>query len=629
MEILTDTEKNKLCVWIEKSADNLNGASPQEISDRVIKILRARQAHNRAPSTPSAQRVPLTSKEECLLSEPNAHVSKRWLQRFYALFIDRIEPKQERTQEAKRTKKQCEATVQRHFYGEFGLDAELKDASIMDSEGIISDPRRIIQLDELPQFLNFQTQKGKAVGRKGKPLQKSTSANRETVSVTTIADLSGFIYGLHLNVARKQFVASFADSLNVPDWTSLKFDDQILLFEGRSTYGLVSATAKGMQTGKSFLELLRSLREQIEARNELEVKRGSPPIKFPVVIPLDNHISRFDADVLEQGTYREVISEDEESAANQLGFRLWFEESNTSHFLQMWDQVNKAFHGAYNKGRDEYKKQHKARYGEEPDIGLPEFMEILGGCRDLNLQGIWFTWINRTNIIAAWRKVGFLQDRFDPSQIDRTHFLDVDEPPAPEGPQSVDEVLALPPPPGVRKGSQDDLKNTIKNLTEYARRLESAKFNPDSIPGLLEPKPHEVKKRKRDQSRVEVSEGGSATLRQLDVSAKRKKSEKEAEQARIDKKKEAREEAKSAAEQARSDLNFWFDMCNGEDGCMCQQDPCCVLALKKCPTCGALKPHLCKVRACVEARKAPALLALEDHSPPALTSPQPFPALLA
>ena len=33
--------------------------------------------------------------------------------------------------------------------------AELKDAKISDDDGVIEDGRRIIQLDELPQFLDY------------------------------------------------------------------------------------------------------------------------------------------------------------------------------------------------------------------------------------------------------------------------------------------------------------------------------------------------------------------------------------------------------------------------------------------------------------------------------------------
>ena len=66
----------------------------------------------------------------------------------------------------------------------------------------------------------------------------------------------------------------------------------------------------------------------------------------------DNHGSRFHPTVLK-------ITDPDDSAF--IGILLDFEESNTSQFLQMWDQINKAAHAAYNKGKDEYKKQYKSK----------------------------------------------------------------------------------------------------------------------------------------------------------------------------------------------------------------------------------------------------------------------------
>ena len=82
------------------------------------------------------------------------------------------------------------------------------------------------------------------------------------------------------------------------------------------------------------------------------------------------------------------------------------------------------------------------RYGEEPDIGLSEFLEIVGGCGDLNLQGMWWTWVAPHHVISAWRAVGLTQTGFDPASIDRSNFIDQALAPAaaPEGPQSVDEA---------------------------------------------------------------------------------------------------------------------------------------------------------------------------------------------
>ena len=65
-----------------------------------------------------------------------------------------------------------------------------------------------------------------------------------------------------------------------------------------------------------------------------------------------------------------------------------------------------------------------ARCKVEPDIGVPEFLEIFGGCKDLNLAGIWFSWVTRTSILGAWRKVGVLGRTTDGAQISRAAFID-------------------------------------------------------------------------------------------------------------------------------------------------------------------------------------------------------------
>ena len=83
-----------------------------------------------------------------------------------------------------------------------------------------------------------------------------------------------------------------------------------------------------------------------------QVAAGEEPIEFPVVFLGDNHGSRFDEAVLE-------LTDPENPKF--IGILLDMEESNTSQFLQMWDQINKAAHAAYNKGKKEYKRQYKSK----------------------------------------------------------------------------------------------------------------------------------------------------------------------------------------------------------------------------------------------------------------------------
>eukprot|EP00965_Chrysotila_dentata_P235313 6200675-Pleurochrysis_carterae.AAC.1 len=75
--------------------------------------------------------------------------------------------KGEKAKDAKRAKNQTEATVHNLFFGHYGLEKELIDAGIMDPVSkCISDPRRIIGIDETPQMLdnNGQGPRPKAIG---------------------------------------------------------------------------------------------------------------------------------------------------------------------------------------------------------------------------------------------------------------------------------------------------------------------------------------------------------------------------------------------------------------------------------------------------------------------------------
>ena len=74
------------------------------------------------------------------------------------------------------------ATVERHFHGEFGLEAELVDAKVMDPETkVIADPRRVLNCDETPQPIDAP-QKGrrpKVVKAKGKPVRKAMATTEQ------------------------------------------------------------------------------------------------------------------------------------------------------------------------------------------------------------------------------------------------------------------------------------------------------------------------------------------------------------------------------------------------------------------------------------------------------------------
>ena len=652
--IMTDLETDKLVKWILACAANDNPATESEVSEQVTKMLQCRRLANRHAKNgkPGSKTVPLTPAEERLALKGGV-LSHTWFQGFYASNPS-CKLKTAHKQESKRVGKQREDVVERHFHGEFGLTESLKQRGIMDPDGVIVDKRRLLNGDEMPAFLDFVTHNQKAIGEAGKSLQKSTAENRECASVNMAGDLGGFVYGPQYLVARKHMQASYGDCTepweDTEDYGELCHDDKIYLLEQRSTFSLVSLTDKGVQTGDSFVEFLQFLRLQIDARNVAlvrpllgyiatllhsctperplspcsQIAAGHTPIEFPVVYLGDNHGSRF---------HEKVLQITDPNDPKFIGILLDFEESNTSQFLQMWDQINKAAHASYNKGKDEYKKQYKSKNsGEEPTIGVTEFFEIWGGSPSLQLPGVWFHWVNTAMMLAAWRKVGFAGGRIDTSLIEREHFIDrvqISPNVTRAITKKIDDVVQTP--PGMRTGSLAAVAAKLEAAVAHAslqektiEELESAPFDPETVPFLMKPKAlTEKKKRDRSQADMSLYEGGSASLRNVRKTCEAKRDLAKEKAASVAERKEERAGKKSEAAAAAEQVVADFERC--AKGCSCGQSPCPMAGMKACGSCKAagrpwIKPRVCVVRECVAARKGPALLALTYTGAPAPVS---------
>ncbi|KAL3905310.1 MAG: hypothetical protein SGPRY_010957 [Prymnesium sp.] len=76
-------------------------------------------------------------------------------QALFGEFAHCVQYTTEKKQDSKWTTMHCEAVLECHFHGAYGLLAERKDAKVANEDGNISDQRRIIQLDELPQFVDY------------------------------------------------------------------------------------------------------------------------------------------------------------------------------------------------------------------------------------------------------------------------------------------------------------------------------------------------------------------------------------------------------------------------------------------------------------------------------------------
>lgn len=282
-DILTESEQQKLASSVIQSARNINPAKLSELSEKVVKLLRARKQYNKSRGGGKGV-IALTQAEEDLLKrQPGGQVSRVWYTNTFLPNHPKVQPKKAKTEDSKRTKNQNEHVVQEHIHGDAGLNNHLTQMGIMDSETKeIDDPRRVIHGDEMPQFLDYATGAGETyLGETGSPLAVAETQNRETGTIDMYADLSGFLYGIHAILGRKHHVESMADCFEAPDWAP-RFNNQIWPNEGRSTYALASTTEKGVQTGATLLARLKLLRKEIDHRNELERATGGKEIKFPI-----------------------------------------------------------------------------------------------------------------------------------------------------------------------------------------------------------------------------------------------------------------------------------------------------------------------------------------------------------
>ena len=609
-QILTNKERRKLATWILACADGQDPKDRTQISTKVREILRARHAANKKKKwRPELGVVRLSDKElECVeSSEPR--LTKTFFERFYpwcrahGIGIDEGTP---RSQDEKRAVKMTEATVERHFHGEFGLEAELIDAGVMDRETkVIADPRRVLNSDETPQPIDAP-QKGsrkKAAKRKGKTVRKATATSKEIATVNMAWDLSGHLYGTQLVLKLKhlhdQLVATAPPGARC-------FDDATDLSAKQTRTCIFSRSADGMQTQETFLQYLQELDREITAHSNAAVAAGGQPIERPVVLCLDNHASRYSEEVLTAAS----------GIAAPLGIRLFTEEPMTSGFLQSLDQYNAKFHRHYNDARDVYKEAYKARYKQPcKTFGLVEFIKVLGGDAELGVPGMWFSWASPYDIITAWRKVGIAGNVLAPELIDRSEFIDqpseeavaaeaaAEAAASPKAPRKRAAELAQTP-DGMVSGSLESERAKVARLLAHAQQLEAeaeAPFDPTAAGVLVPTAVTRPDKEGQGPKRKRLSDlHGSVTMRNVGGVAAERRQEDEAEAARKEQKKLAALQKKKEASRAAAERDAAFALCEAQ--CTCGIIPCPWAGWKRCALCGP-KKGLCKAKVCVAARQ--------------------------
>tara|TARA_B110000046_G_scaffold128325_1_gene134724 strand:+ start:965 stop:2272 length:1308 start_codon:yes stop_codon:yes gene_type:complete len=278
-QILTNEERRHVAAWLLACADGQDPKDRSELSFKVRKILRARHAANKKKKYGKGS-VRLNQAEFDAVNSKSPRLSKMFFEHFYpwcrAHDIE-ISEGTDHAQDEKRSAKMHEGTIKGHFYAEFGLEAELIDAGVMDPETkVIKDPRRVLNSDETPQPIDMP-QKGsrnKVAKRKGQAARKAGGCNKECVTVNMAWDLSGHLYGPQLVELKRKELTD--DMVVEPPRGAQAFDDATDVAHKQSRFCLLSRTADGMQTQQSMIEYLEHLDKQITARSNADVAAATP-----------------------------------------------------------------------------------------------------------------------------------------------------------------------------------------------------------------------------------------------------------------------------------------------------------------------------------------------------------------
>ncbi|KAK3236871.1 hypothetical protein CYMTET_53014 [Cymbomonas tetramitiformis] len=440
----------------------------ESISAKIVQVLKDRQHRNKQSKGTKYEKLSASAKQ-CL---ENGGPSRKFFQYFFGYYADKVSEKKPVALEKKRVAQYTEEAVEEHFFAPgAGLQDTLIRHGIMDPvTKLITDPRRLLNRDETPQFIDYNTLRGnnirKRVSAKGKSSVIPMAENRESVTIDVVMDLSGFLYGAHLMLARDTLTETLC-----PDELSV-FDKQIHESQKFSTFGLLTLNESGCQTGVTLLQRYHMLDAELTTRD----------VPRPVVEMTDNHDSRYADEVLEFCQSKGIIQWSETGA-------------NTSGKFQALDQVNRKLHMEMAKAVREFKRERLLQLNlarledahpldiSDMKVNVTDFIRIF--------SRVWFSWSTPTDRITAWRKVGICQNFLAASEIDRSNFIVQDiEKHTSTAPPSVTEFKGSP--LGVRKGSSEYYKRKIeayKNLasaweTYETSPIEQGILNPELLPSL-------------------------------------------------------------------------------------------------------------------------------------------------
>ena len=131
--ILPPYELKDLHLWLLRSANNKNAVTYENITQKIVRILRVRRAVIRRGGRKVA-RTELSRRATELLR--TKQLSKQWFKSFFSGNPD-LKHYRPKSINQKRQKKYNEKTVEDHSNGRAGLKRELSEAGILEEDGTI------------------------------------------------------------------------------------------------------------------------------------------------------------------------------------------------------------------------------------------------------------------------------------------------------------------------------------------------------------------------------------------------------------------------------------------------------------------------------------------------------------
>ena len=354
--VLTPQEEADLVATCKELNSHGQGIKREQLGKMVLDSLILRPVLNEgreyAPLSHNAQQI--LKAGEC---------GQAFFTRFFAEHKDLAEKRPAR-EEILRAKWMTPEVSASHFEK---LKATLARAGLLDSEGKITDPRRVLNSDECPNPWRGTGDRGKIIAEVGKPCVKLVNCAREHTTLDVMISMDGHLFDPHLI-----FKGEYVQRQMIPDKSKLR--------------AKVSATSKGYQTGTTLLETIQFWDKELKRRN----------VPKPVVWTTDGHSSRLNTDVLRW--------------CRENGWIMYVSPPHTTGIHQALDQIFKTWHDTFNGVVERWAEDNTGK-----ELNKKIFTDMFGEA--------WAKWTGPAQIVGACRRVGLSVKGVDPEAVPKAKFV--------------------------------------------------------------------------------------------------------------------------------------------------------------------------------------------------------------